>query len=507
MNEPYELVTDVWEGNPDYDPDTLQANRIRAVIVRLNNMNGGHHVDAHFVSNWAKARTFPAQAIYFVYNPWVNGRANYEWLAAHLPRDYGGRRLLIDLEVRYPGYSAADYAREFAAFLELTAAAHPIAIYSGGGFLDLLSAWPKNVDYWWAGYAYGDENRGGVDLRRARTWDEYRARLARLDYAGFTRLCPGRAAMWQCSGDGVHLPGFGNYAVDISVFPGTLEELVAWFGCEEEQSMTNAIGLYTESENWTNPNFDFIAGYAGKSWLDTPANLKAIDQHAQAEGKPFLTWYKFNVDFYSRSQFMAKDEFWPPIANDEPLQKLILVMQNRNIAGVIIEVMDEKNHDGKVEQPQYIAYAAKVFCGRVADWLKVNKPNVKLIVASSNAFIASKAPDMNNWIGQYPSLAVQTAAKPLVASLPDPTDKPAYLDNRPTCEFWRYYENYQAMTALMVYRMGDRAALWQWLGFTAGTTPPPPPPPAGDDDVKSRLAALEARVAALEKFMSNVKGA
>lgn len=328
---------------------------------------------------------------------------------------------------------------------------------------------------------------------------------------------------WQFTGHGDGLLyGMESKDVDLDFYMGSLADLQQLCGLpittdQGNVPMTNAIGLYTDNANWTNTGFDFIAGFAGKSWLDTPANLKAIDEKASAEGKPFFAWYEFSVDFYSRMQYMAKDEFWPPVATDEPLQKLILVMQNRNISGVVISVRDNTNQAGKIEQPAYISYAAKTFVGRANDWLKVHKPNVKLMVASSDEFISTKSPDMNNWIGNYNSFAVQPAIKPLINSLPDPTDKPAYLDNRPTCEFWRYYEYPTKADALLTYRMGDRANLWTWLKFGVVTPPPPdtgtgtPPTPIDPtiitrlDNLEKRAEAFESRFAALVALLQSAK--
>lgn len=476
MKPPYQIVIDFWEGNPQILPTVLiEKGGVAGAIVRLNSMSGGNHMDDRFDENWAKAQLFEVQALYFVYNPWVTGRENFDWLINHLPLDYGTRRVFVDIEVRKSGYSPTTYGKEVAEFLRLLSAAHPVTIYSGGGFLDILTPWPKSVDYWWAGYPYA--------LNGCEDWSEYRRILEGFDFAAATKLCPGVARMWQCSGDDVdNMPGFGGHAVDVNVFPGTLDELRAWFGCKEgEVIMANAIGLYTETANWTNPNFDFICGFAGFSWEETPSNLKAIDEKAAAEGKPFFVWYKFNVDAYSRAQFDADDARWPPPEKDEILQKLILIMRNRNIAGVVIEVLDHKDHAGTVQLPAYVSYAAGTLVGRVGDWLARNKPGVKLMVASSNAFISAYAQNMNNWVGKYNSCAVQKATKPLVDSLPAPDDKPAYLDNRATCEFWRYYEMGTANArtglgslGLVTFRHGDRAYLYKWLGFGQDTTAPAP---------------------------------
>ena len=217
----YQILLDIWEGNPDLDVPTLKANGVVGMIVRLNDMNGGHHMDERFVQDWATALQFPVQSIYFVYNPWVSGRANLDWLVAHLPPDFDGRRLLIDTEVKYPGYSPDTYAKETQIFYGLVSARFPEAIYTGEWFLPIIARWPKTIDYWWA--AYPDALQGIT------SWEKLCAILSKTDFSFWTMKSPGPARLWQFSGGGNTLPGFGNHGVDISVFPGTLEECKQWF--------------------------------------------------------------------------------------------------------------------------------------------------------------------------------------------------------------------------------------------------------------------------------------
>lgn len=225
MNTPYQILLDIWEGNPDLDVETLIANGVVGLIVRLNDMVGGHHIDERFAKNWLLAKRFAVRTLYFVYNPWVSGKANFDWLMAHLPADFGRTRILVDIEVKYPGYSAATYATEVTNFVALVkSAGFPLGIYTGGWFLSVLSAWPSNVDYWWG--AYPDV------LTAAQNWSAYKSALATVNMSAFTKKSPGPARLWQCTGDGVRLEGFGGHAVDVSVFPGTLDELGAWLNVD-----------------------------------------------------------------------------------------------------------------------------------------------------------------------------------------------------------------------------------------------------------------------------------
>ena len=220
MNE-FQIILDIWEGNPDPDEAKLKAAGVAGLIVRLNDMNGGHHLDERFAQDWAFAKRFPIQSIYFVYNPWVTGKQNFDWLVAHLPADFDGRRLFIDVEVKYPGYSPDTYAKETQVFYNLVAQRFPQAIYTGAWFLPIISKWPTAIPYWWG--AYPNYLQGHA------TWESFKAAAAKMIFESWTKAAPGPAGLWQCSGGGNTLPGFGNHGVDISLFPGTLEECKQWF--------------------------------------------------------------------------------------------------------------------------------------------------------------------------------------------------------------------------------------------------------------------------------------
>lgn len=225
MDKPYQLILDIWEGNPDLDVDTLLANDVIGCIVRLNDMLGGHHMDAGFTKLWALAQRFVCKAIYFVYNPWSTGSANFNWLLAHMPAGYTGR-LFTDIEVRYSGYSPMVYAQNVDDFITRCTTEWNTTIYTGEWFLPNLTLWPMYVDYWWG--AYPNKLTTGEHI----SWDEFRNRLSTLTFAFNGSICPGgkeNISQWQCSGGGVWMPGFLTRPVDVSVFPGTLEECKAYY--------------------------------------------------------------------------------------------------------------------------------------------------------------------------------------------------------------------------------------------------------------------------------------
>lgn len=519
MERPYQLILDLWEANFDVDANALLVNGVVGLIARLNSMSGGHHMDAQFDRNWALAKRFPVQALYFVYNPWVDGQTNYDWMRAHLPADYGKRRIFVDIEVRYAGYPAATYARETAKFCALARAHNPVTRYSGGGFLDLLKPWPADEEYWWAAYPYGDESKGQVDLRRATTWEQYRLRIERLNYREWTRLCPGSARMWQSSGDGVRLPGFGNHAVDVNVFPGPLEDAEEWFGCdnrdnEEQPIMSIPIGLFTRKAGWTqiNPAFNFVAGAAQvKDTVEPNPNIKPIELEAAANKIPHLLWWEHLPWTYSEEQWGEKN--WPDEAHDYIWQNFRAILGARSYAAVVVSVNTYKQRNGKDEDPAYVAYSAKRFMDRVGAWLKANRPAIPLILGCSNDFIGKHAPDIANWAHIFYSLAIQPVA--IKDSYPIDGAKPAYLGVSPECEWWRYYEMPVNDTALIVFRGANSFpatvnGMADWLNYDQPKPKPEPEPepePTGDYAAKADLDAAIARINVLEAFMRNVKAA
>ena len=221
MKENTCLVVDVWEGQLEIDEAVMKTNGVAGMVIRLNDMNGGHHMDTTFVKQWTEAKNF-VRFPYFVYNPWVDGAANFTWLKSHMPAD--ATAVALDIEVRYSGITTAVYAREVAKFLNLCRDWWQTIIYTGQWFLPYLSSWPATADYWWAQYPDPVAYFGGVT-----TWEELKLRLDRLDKPFNQSSVPGRLMMWQVSGDYLQLPGTVR-KIDVNVFYGSEEELRLWAG-------------------------------------------------------------------------------------------------------------------------------------------------------------------------------------------------------------------------------------------------------------------------------------
>ncbi|MCJ7435180.1 MAG: phosphodiester glycosidase family protein [Anaerolineales bacterium] len=217
----YLLLVDTYESET-IDEAALKTNNVSGMIIRLNHIEGGHHLDANFTTQWSETGKAGLLRIpYFVYNPWVNGQKNYDWLVKHMPYEAGA--VMVDIEVIYYGYSPATYAAEVAKFFQLMGPRWNYMIYTGEGFLHLLSSWPKDADYWWAQYP----NSLYPPTSQKWTWDQVRAKVDTLDGPYNAAKIPGRLKMWQASGDRLILPGSAK-PIDVNVFPGTYEELKTW---------------------------------------------------------------------------------------------------------------------------------------------------------------------------------------------------------------------------------------------------------------------------------------
>jgi len=229
----YQLIVDTWEAGGEIDEAVYKENNIAAIIVRLNDMNGGHHMDEGFVKQWDEAKNF-LRAPYFVYNPWKDAQGNFDWLIANCPDD--ARSVLVDIEVSRWGYSKNTYAAQVAAFMDMVFEKWgKKIIYTGTWFLDKLSYWVEDAQYWWAQYPYAFYPSDKTYM----SWEEVRGIIERNKwYAPFNaKSIPGEYAMWQFTGDKIVCPGNAK-PIDISIFPGSYDELVEFLGYAETEPPT-----------------------------------------------------------------------------------------------------------------------------------------------------------------------------------------------------------------------------------------------------------------------------
>lgn len=217
-----QLFVDTWESQGDIDEATLLANNIYAIFMRLNDINGGHHMDTYFAAQWEQAKNM-LRVPYFVYNPWVTGQTNFDWLVAHMPNE--ARALAIDVEVIYTGYPSTTYAQEVAKFYTLCKAKWNTVIYTGEWFLQYLAYWPTDANYWWAQYP----NAFYPPSTQYWTWDTIRNTLIQYPRPFNESKCPGKVLMWQFTGDRLVLPGSQN-KIDANLAFMDEQSFVDWCG-------------------------------------------------------------------------------------------------------------------------------------------------------------------------------------------------------------------------------------------------------------------------------------
>ena len=225
MLDNYVLGVDVWEGDSArVDYVLLYQKGVRYAFVRLNDMSGGHHLDANFAIAWANVgKAGMARAPYFVYNPWVDGKTNFAWANAHMPVE--AKAVAIDIEVKYAGITPLKYAQDVSEFVSLCKAKWNTIIYTGAWFKDHLAFWPSTCEYWLAQYPYTFWYEG-----QSTTWEQVHAYAKLLSFPPYSsRYFPGVTRFWQCSGDKLNLPGC-QAEIDINIWNGLEEDVRKWFG-------------------------------------------------------------------------------------------------------------------------------------------------------------------------------------------------------------------------------------------------------------------------------------
>lgn len=222
MDDPI-FAVDTWESGGAIDEAALFAAGVSLMLVRINEITGGHNYDDNWPVQWAEAARFPYRVPFFIYSPFETGQANFEWLINNAPPNIPA--MAVDVEVERTGYSPATYAAEFKKFFDLMRARWRSLIYTGEGFLPLLSSWPADADYWWAQYPNTLYPPDPIHM----TWDTLRNRLQPYSGPFNANKVPGRLAMWQCSGDKLIMTGCEK-PMDVNVWMGTMQQLEEFAG-------------------------------------------------------------------------------------------------------------------------------------------------------------------------------------------------------------------------------------------------------------------------------------
>jgi GH25 family lysozyme M1 (1,4-beta-N-acetylmuramidase) len=282
----YLLLVDTYEGEEEISEQTLIANNIVGMIIRLNHIEGGHHLDENFTVQWREAGNAGLLRVpYFVYNPWVDGQENYNWLVRYMPFEVNA--VMIDIEVSKPGYSPHTYATEVARFCQFVRPRWNFMIYTGEGYLPLLSSWPVDADYWWAQYPFSLY----PSTPETRTWAQVRAQINALAGPFNANKIPGRFKMWQVSGERLILPGSPK-PIDVDVYPGSIGELKTWLN-----EKPPVVDPFPEEHTQPYPGVEFHKVYrfnshchvavidpAGKRFLVTKFGIKQVSSVARELG-------------------------------------------------------------------------------------------------------------------------------------------------------------------------------------------------------------------------------
>ena len=233
MRKPWQMGVDTWEGQLAIDEILLKEEEIEFFIIRLNDMNGGHHMDTGFHQQWEEAKGF-VRGLYFVYNPWVNAVQNFQWLRENAPGDT--TFVMIDVEVRKDDVTPYQYGAELRKFTDMCVDYYyRTVIYTGEAYLSLVDVWPTNVTYCWAQYPYELYHNG--EGPKYMTGLELRGEIDLYEGPFNAEMIPGGPdnwSIWQCSGDTMILPGTTRI-IDILVFRGSKAELVDFFGDASQQ--------------------------------------------------------------------------------------------------------------------------------------------------------------------------------------------------------------------------------------------------------------------------------
>jgi len=314
----YLLVVDTYEAKT-IDESVLKANNISGMVIRMNHMAGGHHLDTKFTTQWEEAgKAGLLRVPYFVYNPWVDGQVNYEWFVKHMPYEAGA--IMIDVEVVFPGYSPITYAAELAKFCSLVAPRWSFMIYTGEGYLNLLSSWPQNVDYWWAQYPASLY----PEPPQKWTWEQVRAQVNLLNGPNNANKVPGRLKMWQIS-DHLIVPGC-NEPLDVNVYPGTFDELKAWINekppkkhaCIEEHTQPYDGVEFHTVYRFNSCCFITVINPTGKRFLVTKFGRKKVSTVARELGADLV----INGGGYTASQAVglhaSEGRVYQPVKDYEP---------------------------------------------------------------------------------------------------------------------------------------------------------------------------------------------
>jgi uncharacterized protein YvpB len=216
----YSLILD-WCGKYQGAVDATELKRGGVVGVLLGLNSKDLTKDPLFDQQWAEMTQF-VRAPYFVYRPEFQGKENFDFLVT--VNETKCPTVFIDIEVIRVNLPPNAYSIEFNAFINLCRAKWHTVIYTGSWFLENITTWPKDLDYWWSAYP---ANMCPAVPQNV-TWSQLQVSTDALPWPPRNyKVCPGVIKLWQCSGNKLIVPGSPK-PMDISIFPGTPEQYKAW---------------------------------------------------------------------------------------------------------------------------------------------------------------------------------------------------------------------------------------------------------------------------------------
>ncbi len=223
----YQLFVDTYQDGGNIDVGILAQNGVAGIMSRINDIdysNGNFIPDTGFQAQYnATINGGLIPMIYFVYNPWRTGQQNFDYLQSVMPST--AKSVIIDIEVARLGYTPDAYATDVQTFVDLCNLHWNTAIYTGAGFLQLLSKWPVDVKYFWAEYPatfYPSSTQSW-------TWDNIKNALSGFQLPLNNSQIPATLWGWQFTGDKI-IPSGCQKPMDVSVFYGSLQDLQNWAG-------------------------------------------------------------------------------------------------------------------------------------------------------------------------------------------------------------------------------------------------------------------------------------
>jgi hypothetical protein len=199
---------DVWEGSLDIDENVIFAGGSKFIIIRMNDTVGGLHLDENFKKQWDQSRLF-GKCPYFVVAPWIYASAQAKFIMDNMPQ--GCKTICLDVELHY-NETPTQYAVLLKQLItQLKTNGYLVIIYTGQWFMQYVSPWPTDCEYWLAAYALIAYPKERISL----TWDQSKEIMKQLNWP--TLVMPGKIVIYQFTGDRWILPGCANRAVDMNL--------------------------------------------------------------------------------------------------------------------------------------------------------------------------------------------------------------------------------------------------------------------------------------------------